>query len=87
MTSAIGPYAVDNGLVGVGEGEGERYVIVRIRNTNTGKIIHARFPVVDGEAAAVGEFAIDGVAGTGAKIQLSFIDPAWAPFNHFCEMG
>jgi len=81
MTSAIGPYAVDNGLVNVdGEGEGEK--VVRIQNTNTGKIIHARFPVVYGEAAVMGEFAVDGVAGTGAKIQLSFIDPACAPLYH-----
>ncbi|TVY89041.1 Mannan endo-1,6-alpha-mannosidase, partial [Lachnellula willkommii] len=58
MTSAIGPYAVDNGMVDVGDGE--RDVTVRIRNTNTGKFIHARFAVVDGEAAAGGGFEIDG---------------------------
>lgn len=74
MTSAIGPYAVDNGMVDVGDGE--RDVTVRIRNTNTGKFIHARFAVVDGEAAAGGGFEIDGVAGKGGKVQLSFIDPA-----------
>jgi 2-methylaconitate cis-trans-isomerase PrpF len=35
MTSAIGPFAVDNGLV---EGE-EGNVTVRIHNTNTGKLL------------------------------------------------
>lgn len=106
MTSAIGPYAVDTGLIGLGleggemeggweaeegeggedwvrwNGEGKKMVSVRIHNTNTGKIIHATFPVVDGEAAAEGDFAIDGVAGMGAKIELAFLDPAWAYYTY-----
>lgn len=73
MTSAIGPFAVDNGLVtGIDNGT----VTVKIHNTNTGKIIHSTFPVVDGEAAAEGNFTIDGVAGNAAKIKLAFINPA-----------
>ena len=73
MTSAIGPFAVDTGLV-VGPEDGE--TTVRIHNTNTGKLIHSTFPVADGEAVASGSFAIDGVAGTAAKIELAFINPA-----------
>lgn len=75
MSSAIGPFAVDNGLVKVEPGQSD--CTVRIRNTNTGKIIHATFPLdVDGFAAADGDFAIDGVAGTASKIELAFLDPA-----------
>jgi len=73
MTSAIGPFAIDTGLVPAIEDE---MVTVRIHNTNTGKIIHSTFPVVNGEAVADGTFAIDGVAGTAARIDLSFIHPA-----------
>lgn len=73
MASAIGPFAVDSRMVTVRE-DGE--VTVRIHNTNTGKIIHSTFPVVGGEAAADGSFAIDGVHGTAAKIELAFIKPA-----------
>ena len=72
MISAIGPFAVNAGLVQKEDG----HCTVRIHNTNTGKIIHSRFPVEDGEAKVNGSFAIDGVAGTGAKIELAFIDPA-----------
>lgn len=72
MTSAIGPFAVDTGLVDAPKGA----AMVRIHNTNTGKIIHATFPVEDGEAVADGDFSIDGVAGTAAKIELAFVDPA-----------
>ena len=73
MTSAIGPFAVDTGMVEISDGE---MATVRIHNTNTGKLIHSTFPVIDGEAEAHGSFAIDGVAGTAARIELAFLDPA-----------
>ncbi|KAG2419103.1 hypothetical protein HFD88_002207 [Aspergillus terreus] len=75
MISAVGPFAVDSQLVPV-EPDGHAEADLRIHNTNTGKIIRSRFPVEDGEAASSGSFAIDGVAGTAAKIQLDFLDPA-----------
>jgi 2-methylaconitate cis-trans-isomerase PrpF len=74
MTSAIGPFAVDSGLVPF-QGNGD--ATIRIHNTNSGKIIRAKFPVEHGEAVADGNFAIDGVAGTGAKIRLAFLHPAY----------
>ena len=49
ISSAVGPFAVDEGLVEVDEGT----ATVRVYNTNTGKTYHARFPVEDG-AAGVG---------------------------------
>jgi 2-methylaconitate cis-trans-isomerase PrpF len=78
MISAVGPFAVDARLFPVlGESESDNdSVEVRIHNTNTGKIIRSSFPVVGGEAAASGDFAIDGVAGTAARVQLDFVNPA-----------
>ncbi|KUJ12408.1 DUF453-domain-containing protein [Mollisia scopiformis] len=73
MTSAVGPFAIDSGLV---ESPSDGDTTIRIRNTNTNKIIHSTFPVVDGEAEAHGDFAIDGVSGTASRIQLAFINPA-----------
>ena len=75
MVSAVGPYAVDAGLFPA-DHAGSNLVSIRILNTNTGKIIRSSFPVVDGEAAASGDFAIDGVAGTASRVQLDFVDPA-----------
>ena len=49
--------------------------MVRIHNTNTRKIIHARFEVKGGKAVTQGDFAIAGVAGTAARIRLDFLDP------------
>lgn len=72
MSSAIGPFAVEEGLVDAPR-DGE--AVVRIHNTNTSKIIVARFPVVDGALAAHGDFALDGIAGTAAPVKLEFLDP------------
>ena len=73
MSSAIGPFAVEEGLV-PRPADGE--AVIRIHNTNTKKIIVARFPVKGGRAVVEGDLAIDGVAGTGAPIRLDFTDPA-----------
>ena len=74
MSSAIGPFAVDEGLVETAGPEG----VVVIHNTNTGKLIRARFPVEDGRAAVEGDTAIPGVSGTGAPVDLEFLDPGGA---------
>ena len=84
MTSAIGPFAVDEGVVPRPTGP---EAVVRIHNTNTGKIIVSCFPM-DGDYAAVdGDLAIDGVAGTGAAIRLDFIDPAGAKTGKLLPTG
>ncbi len=72
LTSAIAPFAIDMGLVNVTEPVTE----VRIFNTNTQKLIIARVPVKNGRALSEGDYAIPGVPGTGAKIELEFTDPA-----------
>ena len=74
MSSAIGPFAVDEGLVEVDGPEG----VVVIHNTNTGKLIRARFPVKNGRAAVEGDTAIPGVSGTGAPVDLEFLAPGGA---------
>ncbi len=72
MSSAVGPFAVDEGLVPRPAGA---EAVVRIHNTNTKKIIVARFPMDEGLAAVEGTLAIDGVAGTGAPVRLDFLEP------------
>jgi 2-methylaconitate cis-trans-isomerase PrpF len=74
MSAAVGPFAVTQGLVAATNGE----TLVRIHQTNSDKIIHARFPVHDGKVVTKGDFAIAGVAGTGARIRLDFLDPGGA---------
>lgn len=76
MSSAIGPYAYNAGLLPphmYGQGDGQ--VTVKIRNTNTGKLIDSTFEVVGGQAAVVGDYTIDGVTGSGSNIKLDFKHP------------
>ncbi len=71
ISSAIGPFAVEEGLIPVADG----MAAIRIFNTNTGKMLVAEFEIVDGVPRLDGPFEIDGVAGTAAPIKLSFLDP------------
>jgi 2-methylaconitate isomerase len=75
MSSAVGPFAIEEGLL-PRPPDGE--TAVRIHNTNTSKIIVARFPVEGGALAASGDLELDGVAGKAAPIRLEFLDPGGA---------
>lgn len=83
MSSAIGPFAVDEGMVSATGTE----ALVRIHSTNTGKIVHARFPLEDGVAAVDGDLAIPGVAGTGAPVRLEFCSPGGATTGKLLPTG
>lgn len=61
--------------------------VVRILNTNTGKIIRSTFEVRDGEALVDGDMEIAGVAGKGAPIQLDFLDPAGSKTGKLLPTG
>jgi 2-methylaconitate cis-trans-isomerase PrpF len=70
ISQGVGPFAVDEGLVPVNE----PITKVRIFNTNTKKVIEAAVPVRDGKALTEGDFLVNGVPGTGAKIVLNFVN-------------
>jgi 2-methylaconitate cis-trans-isomerase PrpF len=82
-SSAVGPFAIDEGLVRAVEGE----TIVRIHNTNTRKLIVAHVPVAGGEAAVTGDFELPGVAGRGARIALDFVEPGGAGTGRLLPTG
>jgi len=68
ISSGVGPFAIDEGLVASEEPE----TLVRIFNTNTQKILKAYVKVENGESKYTGDYAIDGVPGTGSKILLDY---------------
>jgi 2-methylaconitate cis-trans-isomerase PrpF len=82
-SSAVGPFAIDERLVPFADG----VTAVRIHNTNTKKIIIARVPVADGEAAVLGDFELPGVAGLGARIALDFLDPGGSRTGRLLPSG
>ncbi|HET6608765.1 MAG TPA: PrpF domain-containing protein [Rhodopila sp.] len=83
MSSAVGPFSVDEGLV---RPNGDT-AVVRIFNTNTKKIIRSTFALEDGRARVDGDLAIPGVAGTGAPVRLDFIAPGGAGTGKLLPTG
>ena len=83
ISSAVGPFAIDQGLVKAEE----PFTVVRIFNTNTQKMIFARVPVKKGKVVSDGDYVIDGVPGTGARIDLSFFDPGGATTGRLLPTG
>lgn len=68
LTAAVGMYAIQEGLVAPQEGA----TLVRVHNVNTDRVIHVSVPVSGGRPAWKGDFAMGGVPGTGAAIDLDF---------------
>jgi len=71
MSSAVGPFAIDEGLVPATEPE----TVVRIFNTNTQRIITSRVQVKNGKSCTEGDAVIHGVPGSGSPVWLSFEHP------------
>ena len=84
LASAVGPFAINSGLVTADSGE----TCVRVRDVNTGKVLHAYVPTAeDGMFREAGEFSIPGVSGSGSKIRLKFLDPGGATTGKLLPTG
>jgi hypothetical protein len=83
MSSAMGPFAVDEGLLKASGKE----ALVRVHNTNTKKVIWSRFALDDGQSAVDGDLSIPGVAGTGSPVRLEFRDPGGATTGTLLPTG
>lgn len=84
MSSAIGPFAIEAGLV---DAPRDGDACVRIHNTNTSKIIISRFAVTGDVAKTEGDLAIDGISGTAAPIRLEFTEPGGAKTGRLLPTG
>ncbi|PWB23017.1 2-methylaconitate cis-trans isomerase PrpF [Stenotrophomonas sp. SPM] len=76
LSTAVGPFAVANGLVDPARVPRDGLCTVRIWQANIGKTIIAHVPMRDGEVQETGDFELDGVTFPAAEIQLEFIDPS-----------
>jgi 2-methylaconitate cis-trans-isomerase PrpF len=83
MSSAIGPFAVDEGMVEAVE----PITTVRVQSVNTGQIYVCHVPVRDGRAEVEGDYSIDGVPAPGARIALEFLEPAGSLGNGLLPTG
>ena len=83
ISSAVGPYAVDEGLVPAVE----PITVVKVFNTNTKKVIEEHVRVKDGHACIYGDAAIKGVPGTGSPIDMYFMNPGGAATGKLLPTG
>lgn len=83
ISSAVGPFAIDESIVRAVEPE----TVVRIHNTNTGKILYANVLVKDGKARVSGDCKIDGVPGTSSPIVMNFAATAGAATGRLLPTG
>ncbi len=68
MLSALGPFAIEEGLV---ETRNE-ITQVNVKSINTDALITLNVPTPDGKLKYLGDFKIDGVPGTGSQILMNF---------------
>ena len=76
LSSAVGPFAIANGLIDPSRVPQNGIATVRIWQANIGKTIVAHVPITNGEVQETGGFELDGVTFPAAEIQLEFLDPA-----------
>ncbi|MFN7085764.1 MAG: PrpF domain-containing protein, partial [Burkholderiales bacterium] len=68
MLVAVGPFAIESGLVPARDPE----TVVRIFNVNTQSLVEAIVQTPGGRVAYEGDTVIDGVPGTAAPVKLNF---------------
>ena len=83
LTSGVGVFALLSGLVGAESPETE----LRLYNTNTDTYVDQVVPTTDGEPAVHGEYHVDGIPGTGARIDSYFRDPGGSVTGRLLPTG
>lgn len=83
MTAAVGPFAVEEGLVEITE----PITTVHMLNRNTNKYIDVTVPCESGTFAEEGDCAIAGVDGTAPELKVNFLNPAGAKTGKLLPTG
>ena len=76
LTSAVGAFAISNGLVDKSRVPDNGIAIVRVWQANIKKSILVHVPMINSEVQEIGDFELDGVTFPAAEVKLEFIDPA-----------
>ncbi|MFQ3204295.1 MAG: putative AcnD-accessory protein PrpF [Pseudoalteromonas tetraodonis] len=76
LTSAVGAFAISNGLVDKSRVPDNGIAIVRVWQANIKKSILVHVPMTNAQVQETGDFELDGVTFPAAEVKLEFIDPA-----------
>jgi len=83
MLAAVGPFALERGLITVSDGRPATRILMK----NTGGVAVATFPVEEGRPIYAGDTEISGVPGSAAEIKLEFEDIAGASTGSLLPTG
>lgn len=83
MLAGVGPFAIENGLVPASD----PITTLRIFNINTQKVVEAVIQTPGGQVTYDGDAKIDGVPGSGAPIQLNFLNATGAKTGRLFPTG
>ncbi|WP_194436942.1 2-methylaconitate cis-trans isomerase PrpF [Vibrio fluminensis] len=76
LSAAVGPFAIQAGLVSSERLPRNGIAEVRVWQANINKTIIVHVPMIDGRVQETGDFELDGVTFPAAEIQVDFLDPA-----------
>ena len=76
LSAAVGPCAIQMGLIDAARLPRDGTFTVRIWQANIGKTIVAHVPITNGQVQETGDFELDGVTFPAAEVALEFLDPA-----------
>ena len=76
LTSAVGAFAITNGLVDKNRVPENGVAIVHVWQANIKKSILVHVPMTNGEVQETGDFELDGVTFPAAEVKLEFLEPA-----------
>ncbi len=76
LSAAVGPFAINAGLVDPAKVPDNGIAEVRIWQANINKPIIAHVPMTDGVPQETGDFELDGVTFPAAEVMIDFVDPA-----------
>jgi 2-methylaconitate cis-trans-isomerase PrpF len=83
MTAAVGPFAVEEGMVDIVA----PITTVCMINRNTDKYINVTVPIENGTFAQDGNCIIAGVDGTAAELKVKFMNPAGSKTGKLMPTG
>ena len=76
LSSAVGAFAITQGLVDADRVPENGIAEVRIWQANIGKTIVNKVPMQDGQVQEMGDFELDGVTFPAAEVAIEFMDPS-----------
>ena len=76
LSAAVGPCAIQMGLIDPRRLPENGWATIRIWQANIAKTIIARVPMAGGQVQETGDFELDGVTFPAAEVQLEFVNPA-----------